>query len=87
MRLREVSSRKLKRNLFSIITVTFNAEDYLEKTILSVLDQTYKDIEYINTLIECEYISEGKELYMYDILFSKHIIYCRLKLYNLPGQP
>jgi len=31
----------------------------------------YKDIEYINTLIECEYISEGKELYMYDILFSK----------------
>ncbi|WP_243347504.1 glycosyltransferase family 2 protein [Parabacteroides sp. FAFU027] len=35
------------RPLFSIITVTFNAEAFVEKTILSVLGQTYPDIEYI----------------------------------------
>lgn len=31
----------------SIITVTFNAEDYLEETILSVVNQKYENIEYI----------------------------------------
>lgn len=31
----------------SIITITFNAEKILERTILSVLNQTYKNIEYI----------------------------------------
>jgi glycosyltransferase involved in cell wall biosynthesis len=33
--------------LFSIITVTYNAEKVLERTILSVLNQTYSQIEYI----------------------------------------
>ncbi len=42
----------LKRNsddrpLISIITVVFNGEKYLENTILSVLNQTYNNIEYI----------------------------------------
>lgn len=31
----------------SIVTVTFNSEAFLEQTILSVLDQSYKEIEYI----------------------------------------
>lgn len=31
----------------TIVTVTFNAEKTLEQTILSVLDQTYENIEYI----------------------------------------
>lgn len=31
----------------SIISVTFNAEKFLEKTILSVLNQTYTDFEYV----------------------------------------
>lgn len=31
----------------SIVTVCFNSEKYIEKTIQSVLEQTYKDIEYI----------------------------------------
>lgn len=31
----------------SIITVVFNGEKYLEQTILSVINQTYKNIEYI----------------------------------------
>lgn len=33
--------------VFSIITVTFNAETVLERTMLSVLNQTYSNIEYI----------------------------------------
>lgn len=32
---------------FSIITVTYNASLWIEKTILSVLNQSYSDIEYI----------------------------------------
>lgn len=32
---------------FSIITVTYNAQEYLERTILSVLSQNYPHIEYI----------------------------------------
>ena len=33
--------------LVSIITVVLNCEKYIEKTIKSVLNQTYKNIEYI----------------------------------------
>lgn len=33
--------------LISIITVTYNAEEVIERTMLSVLNQTYPDIEYI----------------------------------------
>lgn len=33
--------------VFSIITVTYNAVDFLESTILSVISQSYPDIEYI----------------------------------------
>ena len=32
---------------FSIITVCYNAEKYIEETIQSVAEQTYKDYEYI----------------------------------------
>jgi len=32
---------------FSIITITYNAERWIEKTLLSVLGQNYNDIEYI----------------------------------------
>lgn len=36
-----------KKTVFSIITVTYNAEKVLEKTMLSIFSQTYSDIEYI----------------------------------------
>jgi glycosyltransferase involved in cell wall biosynthesis len=38
---------QVKNILFSIITVVYNDEDNIEKTILSVLAQTYRNIEYI----------------------------------------
>tara|TARA_B100001559_G_C16501860_1_gene623766 strand:- start:2235 stop:3020 length:786 start_codon:yes stop_codon:yes gene_type:complete len=39
--------KKITDPMFSIITVVKNNELYLEKTILSVLNQTYKNFEYI----------------------------------------
>ena len=36
-----------KKPLFSIITVVFNGEKFLEKTITSVINQSCKDFEYI----------------------------------------
>jgi glycosyltransferase involved in cell wall biosynthesis len=38
---------KQNKPIITIVTVTFNAEEYLEKTILSVIEQDYKNIEYI----------------------------------------
>ena len=36
-----------KKPLFSIITVVYNGDKFLEKTILSVVNQSYKNFEYI----------------------------------------
>jgi glycosyltransferase involved in cell wall biosynthesis len=35
------------KSLISIVTVVFNGEKYLEETIKSIINQTYKNIEYI----------------------------------------
>lgn len=47
--MKEESKNKKKdgKPFFSIITVVFNGEQYLEETILSVLNQEFKDFEYI----------------------------------------
>lgn len=37
----------MQQNKISVITVCYNAEKYIEKTMLSVLNQSYPDIEYI----------------------------------------
>ena len=33
--------------MLSIVTVVYNSEQYLERTILSILNQTFKDVEHI----------------------------------------
>ena len=40
-------NNQTSKNLVTIVTVTYNAEDLLEETLLSVINQTYKNIEYI----------------------------------------
>ena len=35
------------KHMLSIVTVVYNSEQYLERTILSVLNQTFKDVEHI----------------------------------------
>ena len=76
---------------FSILTITFNNEKHIEKTINSVLSQSYQDYEYIiidgnstdntNNIIKSYerhlsiYISEDDEG-IYDAL-NKGISYCR----------
>lgn len=48
LRLKSLSKKsEINKPLISIITVVFNGEKFLEKTILSVLNQTYDNIEYI----------------------------------------
>jgi len=63
-------SVKVSRNTITIITVVLNGIKYIEKTILSVIDQTYKDIEYI-------IIDGGSKDGTVDIIkkYEKHIHY------------
>ncbi len=42
-----MESSSKNKDLVTIVTVTYNAEDLLEETILSVINQSYKNIEYI----------------------------------------
>ncbi len=44
---KRLKRKKIKNPIFSIITVVLNNEKYLEETINSVLNQSYKNFEYI----------------------------------------
>ena len=35
------------KDLVTIVTVTYNAEDLLDETLLSIINQSYKNIEHI----------------------------------------
>ena len=76
-------SSEFNSPLVSIITVTYNSEKYLEETIRSIVDQNYKNIEYIiidggstdNTLDiikryidKINYVISEKDNGMYDAL-------------------
>jgi glycosyltransferase involved in cell wall biosynthesis len=42
-----MQNKNLDVDLVTVVTVTFNAENLLEETILSIINQSYKNIEYI----------------------------------------
>ena len=52
--------KKQNKPLFSIITVVLNNEKYLEQTIKSVLNQSYKNYEYI--IVESGSTDNSKEI-------------------------
>ena len=43
----KIINKKKQKNFFSIITVVKNDEINIEKTIKSIINQTFKDFEYI----------------------------------------
>ena len=66
---------------FSIITVSLNAQDSIEATILSVLNQTYRNFEYLiidgkSTDKTFEMIQKYKE----RPLFLKEFYLCKNKI-------
>ena len=46
-----------------------NGKIYIFDINFHFIDTGYKDEKYANTLIECEYVRDFNEIYMYDILF------------------
>ena len=63
-----MKSKKFIKNLFSVITVVKNDENYIEQTIKSVISQNCNDYEYI--------IIDGKSK---DQTYSKILNYKKIK--------
>lgn len=47
MNIKKIKKKKVKNILVTVITVVFNDKQHIENTICSVINQTYKNIEYI----------------------------------------
>lgn len=62
---------------FTVITPTYNQAEFIEKTITSVLNQTYKDIEYI--IIDSESDDGTEEIVRKYAKSDRRIIYVREK--------
>jgi SAM-dependent methyltransferase len=54
-----------------LLMVNKDGKIYLFNNAFKFIDTGYEDKEWINSIIEGEYIESIKEFYMYDILFSK----------------
>ena len=50
---KKIKSQYYKKPLISVITIVLNAEQTIEKTIKSVINQSYENYEFI--IIECLY--------------------------------
>jgi SAM-dependent methyltransferase len=59
-----------------------NGKIYMFNNNFNFIDTGYKDDKFSNTLIECEYVKETRELYIYDILFFKNRDVRRTNLYE-----
>ena len=55
----------------NFLIVNDDGKIYIFNNNFNFIDTGYVDNDWINTLIEAEYIENSNELYMYDILFSK----------------
>jgi len=54
-----------------LLMVNKDGKIYIFNNAFKFIDTGYEDKDWIDTIIETEYVESNKELYMYDILFSK----------------
>lgn len=59
-----------------------NGKMYIFNNNFIFVDTGYKDEKMTNSLVECEYIKETRELYLYDILFFKNRDVRKTNLYD-----
>ena len=84
----------VRKPLISIITVVLNGEKYLEETILSIINQTYDNVEYIiidggstdGTLnIISKYVEEIIRVTEREIIAAMQLIWERMKIIVEPS--
>jgi SAM-dependent methyltransferase len=58
--------------VYSSTNPNLNGKIYIFNKAFNFIDTGYKDLSWIGTLMEGEYIAENNEILLYDILFSKN---------------